>query len=397
LRQQTSVTALISALATLLLGCGGATGGGPDAGAIPDARPVAFRRIVLNTDFLSEGAAFGDFDRDGVNDVIAGPYWYAGPDFQRRHTLYPPHPFDPKGYSDNFFAFPGDFDGDGWLDVLVVGFPGQEAAWLENPHDPDAPWVRRLVLAGVDDESPAFTDVDGDGRPELVCAHGGKLGWASPDPGDSRAPWRFVAISPPGGWQPFTHGLGVGDVDGDGRRDLLEATGIWRQPASGPWSFSPQPFGGGGAQMFALDVDGDGDADVLTSLAAHGYGLAWYEQRGGSFVEHVFSSDPASGGLALHEPHALAIADVDGDGLADLVTGERFWGHVPADPDFAAPARLVWFRLARGPGGVRYEPHVIDEASGVGTQVVAGDIDGDGRVDVVVASKKGAFVFLQTR
>ena len=84
--------------------------------------------------------------------------------------------------------------------------------------------------------------------------------------------------------------------------------------------------------MLVSDVDGDGDGDVITSLAAHGSGLAWYEQSaGGAFVQHlIVSPDEATSGLALHEPHALALADIDADGLPDIVTGERFWGHVPA-------------------------------------------------------------------
>src|SRR2546423_6796787 len=117
-RPETAVRAGL--LVTLVLGCGGATAPA-DGGAVPDGHTAAFRRIVLTTDFLSEGAAFGDFDRDGVNDVVAGPYWYGGPDFSGQPVLYPPHPFDPRGDSHSLFALPHDFDGDGWLDVLVVG------------------------------------------------------------------------------------------------------------------------------------------------------------------------------------------------------------------------------------------------------------------------------------
>jgi hypothetical protein len=207
-------------------------------------------------------------------------------------------------------------------------------------------------------------------------------------------------MTPPSGFQAFTHGLGVGDVDRDGRPDVLEAKSWWRQPASlqgDPlWERHAQPFGSGGAQMATADIDGDGDADVVTSLEAHGSGLAWFEQSPSGFVEHVIvPSLPDSGGVALHEPHALAVADLDGDGDPDIVTGERFWGHIPAGmPDFAAPARLYWFELVRAEGVVTFVPHLLDDASGVGTQVTIGDVNGDKLDDIVVANKKGAFVFI---
>jgi hypothetical protein len=195
----------------------------------------------------------------------------------------------------------------------------------------------------------------------------------------------------------------------------MDAPTCWRRPAGGGsrrrrqpaslagdpiWQRQLQSFGPGGAQMLTLDVDGDGDADVITTLAAHGSGLAWYEQRNdaaGAFVQHlIVSPDEGASGIALHEPHALAAADIDGDGLPDLVTGERFWGHVPGgEPDFGAPARLYWFQLIRSAGQARYVPRLIDESSGVGTQVVVGDVTADGLPDIVVANKKGAFVMVQ--
>ena len=375
---------------------------GPSDAARDKSTPArhAFRKIRLSGEFYCEGATYGDFDRDGDIDVATGPSWYEGPAFTSAHELYLPQAFDPKGYSDCFFLFARDFDGNGWADILRVGFPGQDASWFENPGAGGGHWPRHQVVPVVDTESPDFTDITGDGRPELVFATGGRLGWAGPDPGDATQPWIFHPTSPPSGFHAFTHGLGVGDVNSDGRVDVLEATGWWQQPASlvgdPPWVRRAATFGAGGAQMAAVDIDGDGDADVIASLEAHGYGLGWFEQSPSGFVEHLIAGRaPDAGGVAIHEPHALAVADVDGDGDPDIVTGERFWGHIPAGmPDFAAPALLYWFELVRTTGGLAFIPHLIDEASGVGTQVTVGDVTADGLADILIANKKGAFVFV---
>lgn len=369
-----------------------------------DAR---FVKITLHREFYCEGASFGDFNRDGVTDVVAGPDWYEGPGYGAHHALWPHLAFDPHGYSDCFFQWVRDFNADGWPDVLVVGFPGVPAAWYENPTTADGAWTRHDVIQyPVDNESPAFVDVTGDGEPELVHSTSGVLGWSAPDNGASE-PWVFHALSEPRGYAAFTHGLGVGDVDGDGRADVLEATGLFLQPPTlagdPPWTRVDQAFGTGGAQMPVLDVDGDGDADVVTSLAAHGYGLAWFEQTASSplaFDEHVLVSDAAPGADAdviMHEPHAVAVADIDGDGNQDIVSGERFWGHVPSGmPDFDEPARLYWFKAVHSNDGTVFTPSLIDDDSGVGTQLSVGDLDGNGSPDLVISNKKGAFVFLQT-
>jgi len=374
------------------------------------ARAPSFERLTLATEFLCEGASFADLDRDGKMDVVSGPYWYRGPDFATKREIYPPKGFDPAGYSDNFFAFPRDFDGDGWTDVLFVGFPGEAATWYTNPRGKDEHWAAHVVLEHVDGESPEWADLTGDGVPELVFLNGGKLGWAGPERGAPEKPWVFHPLSEDLSAQRFTHGLGVGDVDGDKRADVLLKDGWWQQPSSlagdpvwtlHPFVFTPKH---GGAQMLVTDVDGDGDNDVITSLAAHEFGLVWWEAKKHDgaldFVEHVVMGEKPEDnaeGVKFGELHALALADVDGDGLADIVTGKRWWSHgAKGDPDGGAvPAVTYAFLLRREKGGAHYVARLLDDDSGVGTQVVAADVSGDGKVDVVIGNKKGTFVLRQ--
>ena len=136
-----------------------------------------FTRIQLHDQFWSEGASFGDLNRDGINDIVAGPWWWEGPDFKTRHEYYPAAAtFQLKlgpltsvtvpgfegglgtdnRYSDNFFAWVLDFDKDGWNDILIVGFPGKETAWFENPRGRDTHWTRHVVFGSFSLSAPSF-------------------------------------------------------------------------------------------------------------------------------------------------------------------------------------------------------------------------------------------------
>ena len=388
--------------------------GGDWAGA-EDYVVHSFRKQTLTTNFVAEGAHYGDFNKDGKMDVVAGPYLWMGPEFTERREFTAPaaKPYDPaKGYSDYFLTYVHDFNGDGWADILVYSWPGKETAWFENPKNAPGMWKRHVIFDVTDNESPQLGDMNGDGRPELICHTGGRLGYAELDWSDPTKPARFRAISPEDKKKYFryTHGYGFGDLTGDGRPEILERDGWWEQPGEagkdGLWKFHPVPFAPpglrGGGQMLVYDVNGDGLADVITSWDAHGYGLAWYEQVRSDgqikFREHVIMNNKPEHnryGVKFSQLHSQFLADMDGDGVLDLVTGKRFWAHGPAgDAEPNAPAVLYWFQLKRGADrAVDFVPHRIDDNSGVGTQVTVGDVSGRGLPDVIVGNKKGVFVF----
>ena len=124
-----------------------------------------------------------------------------------------------------------------------------------------------------------------------------------------------------------------------------------------------------------------------------------------TFIKHIIlertqpaSTTPAPDkyGVGFSQLHAVDLIDTDGDGLKDIVTGKRCWahGHAGADWDSDGVPVLYWFQLVRHGHEVEFVPHLIDNDSGIGTQVVAGNIQNKKYPDVVVGNKRGTFVFL---
>ncbi len=399
---------------------------------IQAASPVAFKKIQVTDQFWAEGAHCGDFNKDGKMDVVSGPFWYAGPDFNQRHEIYPATATfertraggaketvagwegalgEKNAYSDCFLTYTWDFNNDGWMDVIVYPHPGTAVAWYENPRGKPGHWPKHVVFDVLDNESPGFADITGDGKPEMLCCSKGYLGYVEADWAKPQEAWKFHAVSPKGDYQRYSHGIGYGDINGDGRLDLLDKDAWWEHPASRDgdpvWKRHPFPFSPAAAQMVVYDINGDGLNDVLTTLNPHGYGLVWYEQTRTnneiSFNQHEIlaaNAETNKSGVQFSQAHAFDLVDIDGDGLKDFVTGKRFWAHgkTGPDPDSNGAAVLYWFKLTRpAKGAAEFVPQLIDTDSGVGTQVTAAFVNDDRLPDIVVGNKKGVFVFLQEK
>ncbi len=363
----------------------------------------AWKKYVLTKDFITEGLAAGDIDGDGVKDLVAGAFWFQGPDF-KEGKLYRPgraQPID-SYMEDSFLSWIDDVNSDGKNDILMASHPGKDMTLYLNPGK-EGDWPAHRVMTEAATESPLWLDLDGDGKKELVCMQGGKFGYAEVDWSDVTKPWTFIAVSEKRTNTPYMHGLGAGDLNGDGKADIIEKDGWFEQPAEkgGQWVWHKEPFAGrGGAQMLVFDADKDGDNDMITSLDGHGYGLVWYENTRSngkvSFARHeILPEDPAKsgpGGLQFSQLHALDAGDFDGDGRMDFTTGKRFWAHNGRDPGERDPALAVIFYNRAKDKGVEWQPEVIDNDSGVGCQVLAVDLDGDGKLEFAAGTKKGVHV-----
>jgi len=376
-----------------------------------------FRMQRLNDYYYAWSATAADVNHDGILDVITGPFYYLGPDYRVSREIYPSQTsavgtqYTPAAVN---FAF--DYTGDGWPDYLVSA--GRAMVLYVNPKTELRRWDKYNVLPTINSEVAIFKDIDGDGKPDAVFVGGGSVCWAGVDPSDPTKPWIVHAVSGTGYGVVAQHGIGAGDINGDGRMDIVSPYGWWEQPPkgtpAGPWAYHPVKLGRwpragaspGGGEMGVYDVNGDGLNDIVTSLEAHGWGLAWYEQKRGrdgaiSFVEHIIADDYSTknpGNVTFSEAHASTFADIDGDGIPDFIVGKRLHAHLESytDPDSFGPPVLYWFRTVRNPkapGGAEFKPELIHNRSGVGSTVLAVDLNRDGAMDVVTSTDRGTFIF----
>ncbi len=254
------------------------------------APTIRWKRTVVDWRYRSEGVAVADVNKDGKPDILVGDVWYEAPTW-KVHRIRPGKTDYSKGldnvYSNTFACWAEDLNGDGWPDLIVIGFPGAPCHWYENPRGKEGDWPEHVICKSACNETPQYVDLFGTGKRVLVMGYDEKeMVWVAPGK-DPAQPWEVHVIG--GGKKGFpgtarfSHGLGVGDINGDGKLDVICTGGWWEQPAQvtdEPWRFHRAELGPDCSDMYAIDMDGDGKADVVSS-SAHNYGMWVHLQRPG--------------------------------------------------------------------------------------------------------------------
>jgi hypothetical protein len=345
---------------------------------------IPFERHMLDPG-SSEPAAVADINGDGKPDIVSGEYWYEGPKWTKHRFREIDYT---NNYIDDFSDLPMDVNGDGRVDIVSCSWFGKRVWWSENPGKSGGMWKDHPIETRFNVEFAFLVDLDNDGKAREVL----------PEFGNANAPltWYeaknggFVAheVAP----RSYGHGIGAGDINKDGRTDIITPSGWFEapeDPRTGAWKFHESFQLGETGFIHVLDVNGDGRPDIVTSLA-HNYGIFWMEQTPqGAWTKHMIDD-------SWSQSHSLVLADVNGDGQLDLVTGKRYMAHNGRDPGEREPLGVYWYEHFKTPaGGIEWVKHIIDYGSraGGGMQVTVASVEGKGYPEVIVGGKSGLFLF----
>jgi hypothetical protein len=355
-----------------------------------------------------ESCAVADINRDGHLDIVYGAYWLAGPDWLPQ-AIRPNHTASEyiRTNSDHIY----DVDKDGWVDVIAGGWNEDGIYWYRNPGNGPAergepwemhlPWEAHLLAkTGGNMEMFALNDYDADGVPELHSACYIKERplevWRFAKEDDGKLIMKPFVLGREGGG----HGFAFGDVNGDGREDVLAEVGWYERPEGDPfarpWKYHAEtdfskfhtscPF-------VVQDLTDDGRLDIIFGRG-HAYGLYWREQLAPNddgttqWKHHVIDE-------SWSQAHCLALADIDGDGQEDLIAGKCIWAHNGGDPGAADPPVIYYYTWDSATK--KFTRHTIaDETEHIalGRQFAVEDLNADGRLDLVAPSKTGLWVLM---
>jgi hypothetical protein len=347
---------------------------------------IPFERQTLDLG-ANESCTIVDVNGDKRLDIVAGENWYENPTWKQ-------HKFRDinftNNYIDDFSDLALDVNGDGRPDIVSASWFSRKLAWFANPGKAGAPWKETVMETGSPIEFAFLVDLNNDGKALEVLPQFGSdktpLSWYELKDG------AFVKhIASP---VSYGHGIGVGDVNGDKRADILTPKGWLEAPAdphASDWKLHPGfPEAGHLGFLYVMDVNADGRNDVVTS-SAHDYGIFWLEQNAdGSWTKRLIDD-------SWSQPHAVTLIDLNGDGRKDILTGKRYMAHNGKDPGEREPLGVYWYEQITDPATKRIEwvRHTVDYGgrAGGGMQIPVADIDGDGDLDFAVAGKSGVFLF----